>query len=86
MDLKHDLFEEIKLLNMYKLNNISEGLKIHHDAGDKRIAAAQRLNEKNLTTLEDGGYLTQLGIQAAEHTQALITILQSAPHIQTTNS
>lgn len=77
MDLPDDLFEEIKLLNMYRLDNVSEGLKIHHDASPERIEAIKRLHEKDLTTLEDGGYLTPLGIQAAEHAQALITILRS---------
>ena len=85
MELPDDLYEEIKLLNRYKLDNISEGLKIHHNAEDKTVAAAQRLNEKELTTLEDGGYLTQLGIQAAEHAQKLISILQSAPHVKTSS-
>jgi uncharacterized protein (TIGR02647 family) len=77
MDIPDDLFEEIELLNMYRLDNVSEGLKVHHDASPARIDAIKRLHEKDLTTLADGGYLTPLGIQAAEHAQALITILKS---------
>ena len=77
MEIPDNLFEEIELLNMYKLDNVSEGLKVHHDASPERIDAIKRLHEKDLTTLEDGGYLTHLGILAAEHAQALITILRS---------
>ena len=39
-------------------------------------SAAQRLHDKGLTTLNDGGYLTSLGLDAAEHAQSLLTILK----------
>ncbi|MET0950010.1 MAG: TIGR02647 family protein, partial [Pseudomonas sp.] len=42
------------------------------------IAAAQRLFEKGLTTQVDGGYLTSLGLEAAQHAQSLLTILNVA--------
>ena len=45
------------------------------DAG--RIQAGERLHAKGLTTQADGGYLTPLGVEAAEHAQALIRLLQS---------
>jgi uncharacterized protein (TIGR02647 family) len=52
------------------------GLKIHHEAAPGRIAAGKRLYGKNIVTLEDGGFLTPLGVDAAEHAQALITMLR----------
>ncbi len=78
MRLSDEFFEEIELLALFNLHNTQEGLKIHHEAAPERIAAAKRLFDKNIITLEDGGYLTPLGIEAAEHTQALMTMLQPA--------
>ena len=43
------------------------------------IAATRRLHAKGLLTLVDGGYLTSLGRDAAEHAQAVLTILSSTP-------
>ena len=37
--------------------------------------AITRLHEKGLISEADGGYLTSLGIDAAEHAQGLLTIL-----------
>jgi uncharacterized protein (TIGR02647 family) len=71
-----ELVEEIKLLTLYK-ESTQEGLKVHKAAGDAAAAAAQRLHAKGLITHSDGGYLTNLGIEAAEHARALLTILSS---------
>lgn len=71
-----ELVEEIKLLTLYK-ESMQEGLKVHKAAGEAVTAAAQRLHAKGLVTHSDGGYLTNLGIEAAEHAQALLTILTS---------
>ncbi|MEH6388517.1 MULTISPECIES: TIGR02647 family protein [Pseudomonas] len=69
--------EDINLLGQFNLANTLEGLKIHaHDAPEQTVAAARRLHEKGLVTQTDGGYLTSLGIEAAEHCQALLTILR----------
>jgi len=75
MQLSQEFIEELELLNLFNLGNHQGGLKIHHDADPARIASAKRLFAKQIITLEDGGYLTPLGIQAAEHTQALVTML-----------
>lgn len=40
------------------------------------ITAAEKLHTKGLITQVDGGYLTDLGRKAAEHTQALNSILK----------
>jgi len=76
MHLDKNFVEELELLNLFNLESSQEGLKIHHQAEPARIDSAKRLFEKNLITLVDGGYLTPLGIQAVEHAQALVRILQ----------
>lgn len=77
MQYSVDLIEELSVLAMFNLANHQEGLKIHHTAEPIIIAAAQRIYDKGLTTLPDGGYLTPLGIQAAEHAQAAFNILNA---------
>ena len=62
------------------MDSIQEGIKIHHEAGAEKIAAAERLFEKGIITQIDGGYLTNLGIEAAEHAHALINILMLVEH------
>lgn len=69
---------EINLLNQFNLGNTREGLKVHdHDASAETVAAAGRLHERGLISLPDGGYLTSLGLDAAEHAQTLMTILRT---------
>jgi len=71
-----ELLDELHILALFDLSTTREGLKIHqHDADPKLVAAAQRLFDKGLITQSDGGYLTSLGLDAAEHSQALIRIL-----------
>ncbi len=72
-----ELIDELKMLCQYNLANIDEGLKAHHTASPAMIAAVRRLHDKGLVTHEDGGYLTDLGREAAEHAQAALTILTS---------
>jgi len=73
-----ELVEEIKLLTLYNISSTQEGIKVHNAAGAAAIAAAQRLHAKGLITQADGGYLTNLGIEAAAHARALMAILSSA--------
>ena len=75
MSLTPELVAELEVLALFNLDSSQEGLKIHQTAAPKAIAAAQRLYEKDLITQPDGGYLTSLGIDAAEHAQGLLTIL-----------
>lgn len=75
MSIKQELVDEIEVLLRYNLDSTQEGLKIHHTAREGLIAAAQRLHDKGLTDQADGGYLTELGHEAAEHTQAALRIL-----------
>jgi len=78
VELDEEFTADVELLNLFELDSSQIGLKIHHEASPERIASAKRLFESRLTTQVDGGYLTPLGVQAAEHAQALVRILQSA--------
>lgn len=77
MTIKQELVDEIEILLHYNLNTTQEGIKVHHDARDGLVAAVKRLHEKGLVDSVDGGYLTDLGHEAAEHTQAALRILSS---------
>lgn len=77
MHLKPEIIEELKILSHYNLESLQEGIKVHDSATPENISAAKRLFDKGLISQDDGGYLTDLGIEAAEHTQAALTILIS---------
>jgi|TARA_B110000483_G_C17891425_1_gene425682 uncharacterized protein (TIGR02647 family) len=69
--------DEIKLLNQFNLKSKTYGIKIHEsDASKETISAAARLFDKGLIDHLDGGYLTDLGIEAARHAQILLKILE----------
>lgn len=68
---------EIELLMLYDLSTSQEGIKIHKTAGPGKISAAHSLFEKGFITQKDGGYLTSLGREAAEHAQFLFTMLNA---------
>jgi uncharacterized protein (TIGR02647 family) len=78
MSYTPELFAELDILTRYKLTTTQQGIKVHHTADPAIIAAMQRLYDKGLVTQPDGGYLTDLGREAAEHAQAALTILTSA--------
>lgn len=75
--LDANTLDELHLLNQFNLRNEQDGLKIHNDATSAMKAAAERLHDKGLITQVDGGYLTDLGRKAAEHSQALLMILST---------
>ncbi|MEQ8407522.1 MAG: TIGR02647 family protein [Gammaproteobacteria bacterium] len=77
MKLSTELVQELEVLSLFPRESTQMGLKFHHDADPEHIAAAKRLYDKQLISLEDGGYLTDLGLEAADHGQALLSILQS---------
>lgn len=77
MPFNSQVTEELNILARYNLTTTQEGLKIHSSAGADVIAATQRLYDKGLLTQADGGYLTDLGRNAAEQTQSLLLILQT---------
>ena len=73
-----DLVHELNTLVRFDLETSQQGIKVHKNADPDVIAATRRLHEKGLLTLADGGYLTGLGRDAAEHVQAVLTILTSS--------
>ncbi|MDF1588241.1 MAG: TIGR02647 family protein [Gammaproteobacteria bacterium] len=75
MTIKQELVDEIEILLRYNLETTQEGIKVHHTAREGLISAVKRLHKKGLVDSEDGGYLTDLGHEAAEHTQAALRIL-----------
>ena len=72
-----DLVHELNTLIRFDLATNQQGVKVHKTADAAVIAATQRLHGKGLLTLADGGYLTSLGREAAEHAQAALNILTS---------
>lgn len=78
MTLSPELMSELNVLNMFDLTSSQLGIKVHHDADDSTIQATKRLFDKGLITQVDGGYLTGLGRDAAEHAKSLLTILTTA--------
>lgn len=70
--------DEINLLCRFNLDSTQAGLKIHSSADARVISAAQSLHQKELITQPDGGYLTALGLHAAQHAQQLSLILNKA--------
>ncbi|MEQ1592938.1 MAG: TIGR02647 family protein [Thiobacillaceae bacterium] len=77
MSFTPDQIEELHILTLFDLSSIQEGIKVHKTAEPGAVAATQRLFDKGLITQNDGGYLTPLGVGAAEHAQALQAILGS---------
>ena len=77
MPFNSEIMSEMSLLTQFSLESSQSGLKIHQDASAESIAAMQRLHEKGLVTQSDGGYLTSLGRDAAEHAHGAVRILNS---------
>ena len=75
MSFTREQIEELDVLRRFRLDTTMSGIKIHKDANPAVIEAAERLFEKGLITQIAGGYLTDLGRETAEHTQALLLLL-----------
>jgi len=76
MPYSSEIIEELNVLALFNLDTDLEGIKVHTNAGEAKVAAAARLFNKGLTSQVDGGYLTSLGRTAAEHAQGLLQILK----------
>jgi len=72
-----DLLDELNALLRYDLGTTQQGIKVHKNADPALIASTKRLHDKGLVTQVDGGYLTDLGREVAEHAQMALTILTS---------
>jgi uncharacterized protein (TIGR02647 family) len=78
MPYTQDITDELNILVRYNLSTTQEGIKVHKTAAPEIIAATKRLYSKGLVTQEDGGYLTNLGHEAAEQAQAVLNLLNPA--------
>ena len=79
MPYTSDLVDELNTLIRFDLESGQHGIKVHKTAELQVINAVQRLFAKGLLTQADGGYLTSLGRDAAEHAQTLLSILTTHP-------
>jgi uncharacterized protein (TIGR02647 family) len=75
MQFTQENLDELNILVRYNLTTTQEGIKVHKTAATATIEATQRLFHKGLITLEDGGYLTALGHEAAENAHALLGLM-----------
>ncbi|CAK4067314.1 TIGR02647 family protein [Vibrio sp. MarTm2] len=77
MKYTQDHIAELNLLLQFDLSSAATGIKVHHDASEEMQAAVARLYAKGLCTLPDGGYLTDEGIEVAEHADKILRVLSS---------
>lgn len=78
MQMSQEMTEEMNLLLKFPLDSLMQGIKIHHDAEPSVVAASERLFAKGVISQIDGGYLTDLGRDLAEHAHMLCNALKSA--------
>ena len=78
MSYSSEQLDELAILALYNLTTSQEGIKVHSKTAEPNaIAATERLFSRGFVTRIDGGYLTDLGREAAEHAQVLSTLLTS---------
>lgn len=75
MQFTPDFVDELNALLRFDLETSQHGIKVHKTADPEVAAAIARLHAKGLVTQSDGGYLTSLGRDTAEHAQAMLTVL-----------
>jgi len=75
MNLDPELIEELNLLQRFSLNSTTEGISLSASGDPAVVAAAERLFEKGIITLSDGGHLTDSGREAVEHMHRLFNRL-----------
>ncbi len=67
--------EELNLLLQFDNSTLEHGIKVHSSARPEVIAACEGLYQKDLVSQPDGGYLTDAGVEALGHAQALAGLL-----------
>ncbi len=79
MPYSPEQIDELAILSLFNLTTSQEGIKVHsHTAEPGAIAATARLYQRGFVTQADGGYLTDLGRETAEHAQTLKTLIESS--------
>jgi len=61
----------MNLLLQFQIATSGNGIKVHSTSRPEVISACQSLFDKGLISQRDGGYLTDSGIEALDHTQLL---------------
>lgn len=77
MSYTAEFIDEINVLTLFDVSNHQEGIKVHTSAENNAIEATKRLYSKGLVTQEDGGYLTDIGLEAAECAQLLLSLIKA---------
>lgn len=78
MPFMQDHLSELNLLGLFDSSSSLKGIKVHKNSADPAmVAAAERLHHKGLITQKDGGYLTPMGNEIAEHVQKVLAVLSS---------
>jgi uncharacterized protein (TIGR02647 family) len=75
MNIDPELIAELSLLQRISLNSTAEGISISASGDQAVVAAAERLYEKGIISLSDGGHLTDSGREAVEHMNRLFNQL-----------
>lgn len=81
MPFAQELVDELNVLMRFNLASMQEGIKVHTSAEPAVIEATQRLYDKGLISQADGGYLTDLGLEATELADKLLSILTTTSEI-----
>ncbi len=66
---------ELNLLLQFDLSSAATCIIVHTHSSGEMPAAVARLYEKQLCTQPDGGYLTDEGIEVAEHADKILRVL-----------
>ncbi len=69
--------EELNLLLQFDSSSLERGIKVHSSARPEVIAACQQLFDRGLISQNDGGYLTDAGVEALAHAQTLAGLLNA---------
>lgn len=75
MPFNADTMEELNLLLQFDSASTGTGIKVHSSARPEVLAACRNLYDKGLISQDDGGYLTDAGIEALTHVQVLSGLL-----------
>jgi uncharacterized protein (TIGR02647 family) len=78
MSFTSQSIEQLNLLLQFDSGSLERGIKVHSSARTEVIAACRALYDLGLVSQADGGYLTDAGIEALAHAQALAGILGEA--------
>ena len=81
MMFSQDIVDELNVILRFSLASLQQGIKVHSSAEPEVIEATKRLCTKGIITQDDGGYLTDLGVEAEELANKLLSILSSKSEI-----